>query len=53
MTFFHSLEAHSAEANAGAAAGVIGKDDLIGWQRHLPAVREDDKRARRTVLNDG
>jgi len=53
MTFSHSLEAHSAEANPSAAAGVIGKDDLIGWERHLPAARENDTRARRTVLKDG
>lgn len=47
-----SLEAHSTEANAGPAARVIGEDDLIGWQRHLPAVREDNKRPWWTVLND-
>ena len=52
LAAFHSVEAHSAEADMGGAAAVLGEDDLIGRQGHLGSVSEDHRRSRGTVLQD-
>ena len=40
----HPTKTNAAETDARAPARVIGKDDLIGWQRHSGAVCEDHER---------
>lgn len=45
-------EAHAAETDVGGAVVVVRVHDLIGGQRNTAAVREDDERTWRTVLQD-
>ena len=52
MTVFHSTETHPAKTYASAATAIVGKDDLVSRQGHLHASREDNQRARGTVLHN-
>jgi len=52
LSFFRSHELHPAESHPGVAAAIVGKDDLIGRQRHSEAIRKDHERARRAVSDD-
>ena len=45
-------EPHPAKADPCVAAGVIGKDDLIGRQGYPKAARKDDERPWRAVADD-
>ena len=49
---FHSDQPHTAKSDPGVTAGVIGEDNLIGWQGHPEAVREDDESPGRSVADN-
>lgn len=49
---FHSDQPHTAKSDPGVTAGVIGEDNLIGWQGHPEAVREDDESPGRAVADN-
>ena len=52
LSLFRSHEPHPAKANPGAAAGIVGEDDLVRRQRHPEAVREEHERARWAVSDN-
>jgi len=52
VSFFHSGELHPAKSNSRAAAGIIGKHDLVRRQRHSEPVGKVHERARWTVADD-
>jgi len=46
---FRADEPHSAKADSGVAAGIVGEDDLVGRQRHSKAVWKQHEGAWRAV----
>ena len=44
-TLLQSDELHPAKPDLCVTTGIVGEDDLIGRQRYLDAVREQDKSA--------
>ena len=51
-TLLQSDELHPTKPDLCVTTGIVGEDDLIGRQRHLDAVREEDKSARGAVADN-
>ena len=52
VPLFQSDEPHPAKPHSGVTVGIVGEDDLIGWQRHSEAVREENECAWRPVSDN-